>query len=392
MNPLLILSISMTCGLIIAKLLNHFKLPAVTGYLIAGLLLGPSFFNIISHEAMMELDFISEIALGLIAFHIGGNFSIPHIKKLGKQVITITFFQAFITTILVTIVVYLFSKNFAFSIMLGAISAATAPAATLMVIREFKAKGPLTETLIAVVALDDMLCLFIFSIASAIAKIFESNIFSLKTALLVPFLELGGSILLGCFLGFLVVYMAKKSKATNELMVLAASAILLGSGIAQLLHLSELLTCMSIGAIIANLAKNHYRIFDIVESITPPIYILFFTMAGIHLDITVLKTIGVLGIFYILARALGKFIGSYIGSVVSNAPIVVKKYLGIGLLPQAGVAIGLSMIVGMTFPSFGQTLTNLVMGAVFVYEIIGPICTRIILTRAGEIQIDTSKK
>lgn len=384
MNTLLVLSISLLCGLLTAKLLNKLKFPSVTGYLIAGLLIGPSVFNIIPSEICTDFEYISEFALGIIAFHIGSSFELNYVKKLGKNIIILTLFQALGTTLIVFTVMNLLTHDLIFSILIGAISCATAPAATLMVIKEFKSKGILTDTLLAVVALDDIVCLFIFSISTALAKVIQSNTFNIVDALLVPLIEIIGSIAIGMSIGIVVLYLLKRIKSPDSLIVVIA-AILLSCGTVKYLHLSPLLTCMSCGGFIANFYKNKKRLFRQMEFITPPIYILFFTFAGIGLDIHVLSKLGIIGLVYILARTLGKIVGSYFGSIASKSCKVVRKYIGLGLLPQAGVAIGLAMIVLLEFPSVGTELSNIVMGAVFVYEIIGPILTRFILHKADEI-------
>ncbi|WP_066502183.1 cation:proton antiporter [Abyssisolibacter fermentans] len=390
MNTLLVLSISLLCGLLTAKLLNRFKLPSVTGYLIAGLFLGPSIFNIIPAEICTDIEYISEFALGIIAFNIGGSFELSYVKKLGKSIIILTLIQALGTAIIVFLVINFITHDLVFSLLIGAISSATAPAATLLVIKEFKAKGPLTDTLLAVVALDDMVCLFIFSISTAIAKVITANTFNIKEAFFTPLLEICSSIILGIFIGFLILSIIKHTKHANDSLVIVLGTILLGCGVAKHLHLSPLLTCMCSGVFIANLYSEKKKLYRQVEFVTPPIYILFFTFAGIGLDISVLSKLGILGLAYILSRTLGKIIGSYIGSLISKSPKVVKKYIGFGLLPQAGVAIGLAMIVMLEFPEFGKELSNIVMGAVLIYEIIGPILTRIILYKAKEI--DPNKK
>ncbi|WDV45300.1 cation:proton antiporter [Clostridiaceae bacterium M8S5] len=392
MNTLLVLSISLLCGLITAKILNKLKLPSVTGYLIAGLLLGPSIFNVIPAEICTNIEYISEFALGIIAFHIGGSFELGYIKKLGKSIVVLTLIQAIGTAVIVFIVMNFLTNDLSFSILIGAISSATAPAATLLVIKEFKAKGSLTDTLLAVVALDDMVCLFIFSISTAIAKVITAHNFNIKEAFLIPVMEIVFSILLGIFIGFIVLNLLKKIKHNNDSLIIFIGAILLSCGIVKVLHLSPLLTCMSFGAFISNLYKEKKKLYRQIEFITPPIYILFFTFAGIGLDIKVLSGLGVLGLAYVLSRTVGKIVGSYLGSVVTRSPDVVRKYIGLGLLPQAGVAIGLAMIVLLEFPAIGKKLSNVVMGAVFIYEIFGPILTKMILYKANEVGIDKKTK
>ncbi len=308
MNTILSLGIISLTSIIIAKLLKKLKLPSVTGYLLAGLLLGPSISGIISNNTINELSFISDLALGLIAFHIGESFELRQIKKLAKNVITITFFQAFITVIVVYFALFTFTKDFAFSLVIAAISAATAPAATIMVIKEYKAKGNLTDTLISVVALDDLVCIILYSIATAIAQISLSGSLSIAQSIIPPIIEIFGSFLVGGIIGFTISYFINK-KANQEV-----------------------------------------------------------------------------GIIYLVSRSVGKISGAHIGGALTKAEPKIKNRLGLGLLPQAGVAIGLATLSASTFPTMGTKILNLIMAAVFVYELIGPVLTKNILIKSGEAQ------
>lgn len=384
MNTILALGIISITSIIVARLLKKLKLPSVTGYLLAGLLIGPSVLGIITDNYVQELSFLSDLALGLIAFHIGESFEIRQIKKMAKSVITITFFQAFITVIVVLIALLAFTKDFAFSIVIAAISAATAPAATIMVIKEYKAKGNLTDTLISVVALDDLVCILLFSIATAIAQITLSGSMSVMQAIVPPFIEVFGSFLVGGIIGFAISYFVNR-KANQELItLLPMTLIILAVGISIKFNLSSLLTCVTVGAVVANISPISNKIFDNIEFLSTHIYLLFFTLSGMSLDLGVIKGLGIIGLIYIIARSFGKISGAYIGGVVTKAEPKIKNYLGFGLLPQAGVAIGLATISASTFPTMGTKILNLIMAAVFVYELFGPILTKYILIKVGE--------
>lgn len=384
MNTLLVLSIVTLAGIITAKVARSFKLPSVTGYLLAGLIIGPSILEIIPHNFITELGYLSEIALGFIAFHIGESFEIKRIKKLAKNVIAITLYQSIITVIIVFAVIYLVTKDFTFSIIISAISAATAPAATLMVIKEYHSKGKLTDTLISVVALDDVVCILLFSFALTIVEVYLLGALNFVTAIVYPVLEILGAVILGSILGVIIVYASNRRTSNDMLLLIPVCLITLGIGLAQQFGLSTLLTCVSIGAVVANMSQIRHKIFDTVESFAVPIYLIFFTFSGMHLDLSVIKELGVVGIIYIITRATGKIVGSYIGGTVTKASYKVKKYLGLGLLPQAGVAIGLAVIAADMFPDMGSEIRNLIMAAVLFYEIIGPVLTKYILIKCNE--------
>lgn len=384
MNTLLVLSIAAIFGLLSASFLRKFKMPSVTGYLMAGLIIGPSVLGIIPHDTVDKISIISDLALGLIAFHIGENFEISRIKHLARRIISITVIQASFTFAIVAVVLYLTTRDIIFSLVIGSISAATAPAATMMVIKEYKSRGKLTDTLISVVALDDVMTIIIFSVITAICEIIKSGNVSFAEAVVHPFIEIFGSIGLGAVLGIIVAYSVRKRKARDFLLVNTLSMIVLGIGISLQYDMSLLLTCVSMGSVITNFSGKSSNVFDEIESFAVPVYLLFFTISGMHLEITVIKGIGMTGFVYILARTIGKISGAYLGAVLTRSSAKIKNFLGLGLLPQAGVAIGLSVIASEKFPEYGTTITNMVMLAVFFYEIVGPFVTKHVLIKSGE--------
>lgn len=386
MNKILALGIISIVSMIVAKLLNKLKLPSVTGYLLAGLLIGPSIFNIIGETTISDLHFISDLALGLIAFHIGESFEIRQIKKMAKSVIVITFFESFIAVLTTLLILSLYTKDISFSLVVAAMSAATAPAATIMVIKEYKSKGSLTNTLVSVVAMDDIVCILLYSIATAIAQVLLSGSISVSTAIINPLIEIFGSFIIGGIAGFILDFIIER-KCNKEMLTLLPMTIILASvGIAIKLGLSSLLTCCTLGGVIANISKNKTKIFETVEDLSAHIYLLFFTLSGMSLDLNVIKGLGIVGIIYIIARALGKIAGASLGSFITKSEPKIKKYLGFGLLPQAGVAIGLASLTATRFPTMGVEIMNLIMAAVFVYELIGPVFTKFILIKSGEAQ------
>jgi len=388
LDILLKISLVIISGLLFARIAGLLNLPSVTGYLVGGLLIGPSVFNVVNDIDINNFTIINDIALCLIAFGIGSEFEFKSIKKLGKNVFIITFWQAFLAIVFVTFTMYfILGQSFALSILLGTISAATAPAATVLVLKQYKAKGPLTDTIVPVVAIDDAICIMAFGIGIAIAKMLVSgggdvNVLSL---LLMPIYEILGSLALGAVLGLILWYAQGKTKSQNEMLCLVLGMVFLGGGLAQMLHLSTLLTGMMMGAILVNLVHNNRRIFSITDSFSYPIYLYFFTLAGASLHMDVVFKVGMLGVGYIIARAAGKIIGAALGSKLVQAPEVITKYLGLALLPQAGVAIGLSLVVKQTLPELGTTITTIILAGVMFYEIIGPITAKIAIDKAGEI-------
>jgi Kef-type K+ transport system membrane component KefB len=386
MNTLLVLSIASIFGLLSASFLRRFKMPSVTGYLIAGLIIGPSLLNIIPHKTVDQISIISDLALGLIAFHIGENFELSRIKQLARRIISITVIQATFTFIAVSFILYLATGDLIFSLVIGSISAATAPAATMMVIKEYKSKGRLTDTLISVVALDDVMTIIIFSVVSAVCEILRSGDVSFTEAIIHPSIEIFGSIGIGALLGMVIAYTVRKRKARDLILANSLSMIVLGIGISLHFNLSSLLTCVSMGSVLTNFSGKSTRVFDEIESFAVPVYLLFFTISGMHLELGVIREIGITGVVYIFARTVGKIGGAYIGSRLTKSSPKVRHFLGFGLLPQAGVAIGLAVIASEKFPEYGTTITNMVMLAVFFYEIVGPFVTKSVLIKSGEAQ------
>lgn len=384
MNIILSLGIMSICSVLVSRLLKKFKLPAVTGYLIAGLIIGPSFMEIVSHDHLEYLSFISDIALGIIAFHIGESFELSEMKKIGRNIMIITFFESFMAVVFVFSALRIFTGDTVFSLLVAAIAAATAPAATIMVINEYKSRGPLTNTLISVVAMDDLFCIILYSISVAIAQVLTSGNLSLYNAVMTPVFEILGAFITGIIIGIAMSWMMKKMKAEMMFVLVPMSFVLLAVGLALTYGFSPLLTCVSLGATIANISNKSHRIFDTLESMSPHIYLLFFTISGMHLNIGVLKGLGLIGFVYVLARAAGKYAGAFFGCTLTKQSKTIRNYLGVGLLPEAGVAIGLASVCAGEFPLYGDRVMNLIMAAVFVYELIGPLCAKKVLIKSGE--------
>ncbi len=387
MNDILALGTFLLVGFTFGNLFKKMKLPAVTGYLIAGLIIGVSFLNIFPEEIMNELAFMEDVALGFIAFHIGESFNYGKVKSLGGKVVIITLIQAAITILFVTFGVYFVTKDLPLAIVFGAISAATAPAATLNVMKEYKAKGPLTNMILTVVALDDAVCLFLFSICLAVAQSLIVGTFSLATALIAPLIEIFGSLALGFLIGTIFALLGKTRRHDEDLLTLSCTSVLVGAGLGYLLHLSPILICMAIGAALANLCKRHDDVFILTEEAVSPIYLIFFVMAGYNLDLKMVLSLGVLGLVFVVSRTIGKLLGAYVGCEAVKTDKITRNYLGMGLMPMAGVGVGLAVAAARVMPEYSAIFLNIIMGSTFIFEIFGPIFTAKGLKKAGEIKV-----
>lgn len=387
MELLIKISIVLLIGVLGGRIAKLLHLPNVTGYLMGGLLIGPSLLNVLTEADIQDFSIINEIALAAIAFSIGREFKVEDLMKTGKKIFIITLFESLTAVIIVFFASYVvLNQSFQFSILIGAIAAATAPAATIMVINQYKANGPLTKTILPVVAIDDAVSIICFGVALAIAKVTlgktDMSLFQMISA---PIIEILGSILFGFILGFILTLLSNKADNQRELLTLVLAFVIAAAGLTRMLHLSALLTCMMLGATVTNLMHNSQRVFNTLNDFTSPIYLFFFTLAGASLHINILMELGAVGIVYILARAAGKMLGAATGARLVGSSDVVTKYLGLGLLPQAGVAIGLSMIIRQQIPEIGIPLTAVVLGGVLIYELVGPVLAKLAIEKAGEI-------
>ena len=404
LSALLSLGLAMIGGLALSRLMKLLHLPNVTGYLFAGLLIGPyllpmifgSGIHLLSLESVKSLSPITDVALGFIAFSIGGEFKLSYIKKLGARIVIITVVQA-VTTVLFVIGALLLVPNqsdtarVSLALLLGAIAAATAPAATLMVVRQYRAKGPVTDTLLPVVAFDDAIGLMIFSVCFSLAKSISTGVqITFSEAVLKPLLEIVLSIGIGAALGAILTLCMRFFHSKANRLCLMITAVVLGVAFSDLLDLSSLLVCMMIGALFANLRDDAIEILNGSEQWTPPLFMLFFVLSGAELDLSILPIVGIIGVVYLVARSVGKYFGAFLGSAISRSERTVRNYLGITLLPQAGVAIGMAQSIAVNpelhAAGISQQIVAIVLFATLVYELVGPVLTKIALTRAGEIQ------
>lgn len=393
LNITLILGLAMAAGLLSTRLMKLLNLPNVTGYLIIGLLLGPFVGHLFSEQAISDFSILSDIALGFIAFSIGCEFKLSSLKKIGGKVVVITLFQALLTAVVVALAVFAFSGDVALSLTLGAIATATAPAATLMVVRQYKAKGPVVDTLLPVVAFDDAIGLIVFSVLLSISKVIATNSsLTAEAILLAPLVEIFLSLAIGAALGALLALVMRFFKSRANRLTLMITTVFLGVGLTKLFafidwySLSSLLLCMMIGAVFANMRSDSNLVVEGVDRWTPPLFMFFFILSGAELDVRVIVTVGLIGVIYIVARSVGKYFGAYLGALSTKSDKNIRHYLGFALLPQAGVAIGMAKVVSEEMPSdIGVKIVTVVLCSVLFFELVGPIITKLALMRAGEI-------
>ena len=391
MQTLLIIAIAMAAGLVLSRLMKILNLPNVTGYLIAGVLIGPFVTNFVSAESLKEVKLLTTTALGFIAFSIGGEFKLQFLKKLGKQIIIITIAQAVATVLLVILALRFLPGEHSLprALLLGAIAAATAPAATLLVVRQYKARGPVTDTLLPVTAFDDAIGLVIFSVCLALAIAFSSGKgMSVQSVVLEPLREIGLSLGVGGVMGAVLAGAMRFFRSNANRLSLMLAAVFACVALSDKWDLSSLLTCMMLGCVFSNLRRDSVRTLEIVDGWTPALFMLFFVFSGAELDFSILTTVGIVGVVYIVARSAGKYFGSYAGAAICKSEKTVKKYLGITLLPQAGVAIGMAQMVAASpdLPAALQReVVTVALFATLVYELVGPVLTKLALKKAGEI-------
>ncbi|MDD3335327.1 MAG: cation:proton antiporter [Eubacteriales bacterium] len=392
MLTLLALAIAIFTGLACSRLIKLIHMPNVTAFLIGGLLIGPSVLGIIPQETADGLSLITEVALGFIAYSIGSEFKLGYLKRIGSKPLVITACEGFGAVIVVDVVLITLSLlgvpgfHLPMCIALGAIAAATAPAATLMVIRQYKAKGPVCEMLLPVVAMDDALGLMAYAVSVSVAQAIASGAAMTVTSMvLLPLAEIVGSLALGIALGAALSFCAKFFKSRGNKLALTIGVVFLALALCDLWELSNLLCIMMVGAVMTNLCKFSDVIIEQTDRITPPLFLLFFVISGAELNLSVLPTVGLVGVCYVVFRVIGKWCGAAIGSRAVHAHPNVQKYLGFTLIPQAGVAIGLATMTLTKLPMYGRQIQAVILAGTLIYELIGPVITKLSLTKAGEI-------
>ena len=422
------IALLLLAALLSTRLMKLLKLPNVTGYIITGIIMGPFVFGLLfnnfSYSNIQEsviygfvdkIKWVSTIALGFIAFSIGTSFKISTLKAVGKKVVIITVFEALFASLLVIIALvvahFIFPTQVSWELVLtlGAIASATAPAATLMIIKQYKAQGPMVDTLLPVVALDDAAALILFAILFQVATTIAAGTgtFDIYKMLIKPFIEIIISLAIGAALGFFISLLNKWFKSRNNRLIIAIFSIFLACGLYFLFkmpqlggfELSSLLMCMMIGCIYTNMCKDSGKTLDVMDRFTSPIYLMFFVISGASLDLTIffnksgLLVLAVAGT-YLIFRVVGKWSGAFTGASIAKCEPKIKKYLGFALIPQAGVAIGLATTASTLFSASenettkvaGALIIAIILTSTLVYELIGPMVSKFALKKAGEIQ------
>jgi Kef-type K+ transport system membrane component KefB len=390
MNELSSLGIILLLALLAGHLVKFLRIPEVSGYILAGVALGPSALGWISHENLNTLSIFSEVTLGLILFSVGSVFEFTRLRSVGRQILFLTLTESTLAAALVTIGMLVQGASWEVALLLGAISMETAVASTLMVMRESNASGPLSDTLLSVIATNNVLCLVGFSLVATFVDLSgalqtDTSIFvSLYRSIFPLIWQLVGSIALGYLVGILLASWASKVVEHGEVLILLVGSVLLCVGLSNLLDLSPLLASLSVGATMVNLSARGRTLFSALSHTDPPLYAIFFVIAGADLDVSLLKTIGVLGLTYIGCRSLGKFAGASIGSRLMGFGGRIPRLLGFGMITQAGLAIGLTISIQRRFPEFSPIISAVVLSSIIVFEMIGPLSTRFAIARSGE--------
>jgi len=396
---LLVIGLLTLIGLYSGKTMKFVRLPSIIGFMLVGVLLGPSLFNVLDEKLQQNLSFISDVALGFVAFSIGLELSFKSLKKLSSGIVPIIFAESFAAFLLVTAGVMLLTGDLPLSLIFGAVAPASAPAGTVAVIKEYKAKGSLTQALYAVVGFDDGLGVIIFGFAAAVSRSIVSQSFGSgdSTYMLIaqPLQEIGLSFLLGGLLGIVFSILARKLVDRRDIFPLSFALVVITIGISSILHLSLILTNLIVGMVVVNTQSRSLsrKIQDQLTAVMPLLFILFFVLAGSNLHLGALPSLGVIGLVYVLCRSAGLTGGAWLGATVGRSGPKIRKYLGMGILSQAGVAIGLALIVKHDFSDLGawgarigtMVITTVTATSV-IFEIVGPILTKIGLKKAGEIQ------
>ena len=409
MQLLFSLSVSLLAGLLLSRVAKLVKLPAVTAYLVAGILIGPYLLGafgvpglgFISMADIHQYSVLCDVALGFIAFSIGNEFRLAQLKQIGRQATVIGILQAVAATVLVDAA--LIGLHFLIpellplpaAIVLGAVASATAPAATLMVVKQYKAKGPLTDILLPIVALDDAVGLILFAVSFGVAKALISGAVSLVSILVEPLLEVGLSLLLGALMGFAFSFFERFFHSRSKRLAVSVAFVLLTVALSMLkfeiagVHVafSSLLVCMMLGTVFCNVCDFSEELMDRLDRWTAPLFILFFVISGAELELASFRDpmVVCIGLVYILTRSAGKYFGSFASAKAVKCSPTITKFLGITLLPQAGVALGMAMKAEALGPA-GAIVANITLFSVLIYELVGPFLTKVALTKAGEIQ------
>ncbi len=382
---LLNLSVILFSGFGITRLTKKMRLPNVSGFILAGILIGPYALNLVPPEMVSNMDFVNDIALSFIAFGVGKFFKLETMRSCGRKVFAITFLESSLSGLLVTLSLHLFfGLSWSFSLIAGAIASATAPASTIMTIKQYRARGEFVNLLLQVMALDNVIALLAFGVLAAVEESAASGTVHVWSIALPVFFNLA-AIGTGALCAYLLKWMLQNRSKDNRLILTVA--MLLGiSGMCSLMDISPLLSCMMFGAVFINITADK-ELFLQVDNFTPPVFSCFFILSGMRLDILSLKTAGLIGVAYFLIRIFGKYAGAYLGCAITKTSPNVRNYLGVTLIPQAGVSIGLALLGQRLLPAdLGNLLSTVILTAAVLYELVGPVCAKAALCWSGAIQ------
>lgn len=374
------------------RITSKLKLPYVTGYIIAGILIGPYILDIIPYDIINGMDFVTDIALAFIAFEVGRYLKVSKLKENSSQVIIITLCEALIAAIIISLsMIYIFKLSVSFSLLLGAIGSATAPASTIMTIRQYKAKGNFVNLILQVVALDDAVALIAFSICAAVVRVLETDLSLKASVFFIPVLLNFIAILLGVFSGLILNKLISIKRSQHNRLILAISMILAITGFCSAFDISPLLSCMALGMAFIDVSHDK-ELFRQINYFSPPVLTIFFVLSGMKLSLPSLLSAGIIGVAYFAIRIMGKYLGAYIGAVISKSSSKVKKYFGMALIPQAGVSIGLAMLGNrMLPPDKGTLLLTIILSSGVLYEMIGPALVKYSLHLSKSIPSENIK-
>ncbi|GAA6513093.1 MULTISPECIES: cation:proton antiporter [Oscillospiraceae] len=383
------LSIILFAGFVITRITKKLRLPNVTGYILSGVLIGPYVLDLIPGEIVEHMEFVTDVALAFIAFGVGRYFKLSTLRTSGSKIVILTLFESLAAAVLVTAsMALIFHLPMPFCLLLGAIGSATAPASTIMTIRQYQAKGEFVNTILQVVALDDAVALIAFSVCAAVVSAMEDSSKALDFGVVIlPVILNAVTVIAGGALGYVLHRLIDNERRSSDHRLILTTAILLFiTGFCTCFDISPLLSCMALGAVYTNVSDND-RVFTQVNSFTPPILLMFFVLSGMRLNLPSLATAGVIGIFYFFIRILGKYTGTYAGARICGYSANIRNYLGLALIPQAGVSIGLAVLgQRLLSPETGLMLSTIILSSGVLYEMVGPACAKASLFLSHSIE------
>lgn len=385
MNTPLYIGIVLLAGLAGGRVAQQFKLPSVTGYLLAGFILGPSVMNLITPEINHSMTLVTEFAIGLLSVSVGMELHRHVLKNNGRTLLTISIGNTMISLILVTLATYFIGLSFSQAIILGVVSLTVSPAGVMEIVKERKTSGPMTRTLLNLVALDNLISITLFGLVLSLVQASMQPTFVYTDVIISIVRDIGLGLLIGAFTGFVFAYFLEKQLLQDKLLVIIISVIMVNNGLAELFNLSPVLMCIFTGIAITNLTNNRVRVASTFERINLPVNVMFLTLSGAHIEIGIIYKVGLIGLAYILARLIGRAGGAYLFAQMTDLDKKAKQNIGLGLVPQAGIAIGLVTIAEQTLPSMAGTLSGVLLTGVIFFEVIGPLIVETGLSRAGEI-------